>query len=230
MVDAVLLEWEGVLADTGAARRDSLLRALADEGVLLSAAAYDACCEGADTYGAASAALVSVGRPDATLAELVALRAGRSFTERLAHGFTLQPGAAEFVEGAAHRARIAIVTRASRAETDVALRLAGLESAVACVVTGDDVLVPPPAPELYERALGHLSRRRTMGRERGAVVALAQTSAALLGARGAGVHTLAVGAPAHVSVEADAVVSGLAGLTLDAVAGLLALTPATLLE
>jgi beta-phosphoglucomutase-like phosphatase (HAD superfamily) len=171
-----------------------------------------------------------VGRPDATLAELVALRAGRTFVERLGGGFTLQPGAAEFMSGAAHRARIAIVTRASRAETDVALRLAGLESAIACVVTADDVLVPPPAPELYERALGHLSRRRTMGRERGAVVALAQTSAALHGARGAGVHTLAVGAPAHVSIDADAVVSGLASLTLDAVAGLLALTPAMLLE
>jgi beta-phosphoglucomutase-like phosphatase (HAD superfamily) len=232
MVDAVLLEWEGVLADTGAARRDSLLRALADEGVLLSAAAYDACCAGADAHGAASAALASVGRSDATLAELVALRAGRSFTERLARGFTLQPGAAEFVAGAAPRARIAIVTRASRGETDVALRLSGLDSAVACVVTADDVLVPPPASELYDRALAHLSRRRTMTRERGegAVVALAQGSAALRAARAAGARAIAVGAPAHVAVDADAAVSGLSGLTLEMVAALLGLAPATILE
>jgi beta-phosphoglucomutase-like phosphatase (HAD superfamily) len=230
MVDAVLLEWEGVLADTGAARRDSLLRALADEGVLLSAAAYGACCEGVDVHAAASAALASVGRPDATLAELVALRAGRTFAEQLAGGFTLQLGAAEFMAGAAHRARIAIVTSASRDETEVALRLSGLDSAVACVVTADDVLVPPPAPELYDRALAHLSRRRTVARERGAVVALAQGSAALLAARGAGVRTLAVGAPAHVAVEADAAVSGLSGLTLESVAALLGLTPATILE
>ena len=46
MVDAVLLEWEGVLADTGVARRESLLRALADEGVLLNAPAYDAVRDG----------------------------------------------------------------------------------------------------------------------------------------------------------------------------------------
>jgi beta-phosphoglucomutase-like phosphatase (HAD superfamily) len=230
MVDAVLLEWEGVLADTGAARRDSLLRALADEGVLLSAAVYDACCDGAGVHGAASAALASVGRSDPTLAELVALRAGRIFTDRLSRGFTLQPGAAEFVASAAHRARIAIVTRASRAETEVALRLSSLESAVAFVVTDDEVLVPPPAPELYDRALGHLSRRRTVARERGAVVALAQTSAALSSARAAGIRTLAVGAPAHVAVDADAAVSGLSGLTLEAVVALLGVAPATMPE
>jgi beta-phosphoglucomutase-like phosphatase (HAD superfamily) len=230
MVDAVLLEWEGVLADTGAARRDSLLRALADEGVLLSASGYDACCDGAGVHAASSAALASVGRADPTLAELVALRAGRIFTERLAHGFTLHPGAAEFVAGAAHRARIAIVTSASRAETEVALRLSGLDSAVAWVVTADDVLVPPPAPELYDRALAHLSRGRTVARERGVVVALAQSSAALLAARGAGARTLAVGAPAHVAVDADAAVSGLSGLTVEAVAVLVGVAPAAMLE
>ena len=225
MVDAVLLEWEGVLADTGAARRDSLLRALADEGVHLSAAAYHACCEGAGVHGAAFAALASVARSDPTLAELVALRAGRSFTERLARGFTLQPGAAEFVAGAAHRARIAIVTTASRAETEVALRLSGLESAVACVVTADDVLVPPPAPELYDRALAHLARRRAAAPER--VVAVVQVSAAVCAARDAGVRTLAVGAPAHVAIDADVAVPGLAGVTLDAVTTLLGVSPVT---
>jgi beta-phosphoglucomutase len=230
MVDAVLLEWEGVLADTGAARRESLLRALADGGVLLSAAAYDACCEGADVHGAAAAALAGAGRSDPTLAELVGLRAGRIFTERLARGFILQPGAVEFVAAVAPRARIAIVTGASRAETDVALRLSGLDSVVACVVTADDVLVPPPAPELYERALAQLARRRTISRERGAVVALAQRSAALIAARAAGVRTLAVGAPAHVAVEAMAAVSGLSGLTLEAIASLLGLAPAAMLE
>jgi beta-phosphoglucomutase-like phosphatase (HAD superfamily) len=230
MVDAVLLEWEGVLADTGAARRDSLLRALADEGVLLSAAAYDACCEGADVHGAASAALASVGRPDATLAELVALRAGRSFTERLARGFSLQPGAAELVAGAAHRTRIAIVTGASREATEVALRLSGFESAVAWVVSADDVLVPPPAPELYDRAMAHLARRHGLARDRGAVVALAHRSAALLAARGAGARTLAVGAPAHVALYADAAVHGLAGLTLETIATLVGVTPVTMPE
>jgi hypothetical protein len=90
--------------------------------------------------------------------------------------------------------------------------------------------VPPPSPELYDRALAHLTRRGIAGRERGAVVALAQTSAALSSARAAGIRTLAVSAPAHVAVDADAAVTGLSGLTLEAVAALLGVAPATMPE
>jgi beta-phosphoglucomutase-like phosphatase (HAD superfamily) len=228
MVDAVLLEWEGVLADTGAARREALLRALADEGVPLTAAVFDACCDGLDVHGAAAAALGSAGRNDATLAELVALRAGRVFVERLGQGFTLQAGAAQFIAEVEHRSRIAIVTRAARAETEIALRLSGLESAIACVVTADDVLVSPPAPELYDRALTHLGRRRAVAPER--VAALIRASAAVRAARDAGVRTLAVGAPAHVAMDADAAVPGLSGVTLDTVATLLGVSPVTFPE
>jgi sugar-phosphatase len=156
----------------------------------------------------------------------VALRARRAFTERLGRGFTLRSGAAELIAGAAHRTRVAVVTRASRAETDVALALSGLDSAVAWTITADDVLVPPPAPELYERALAHLARRRVVGREPGAVVALAQASASLRAARRAGVRTIAVGAAAHAAVEADAAVPELSGLTVHGMAALLGMSPA----
>jgi hypothetical protein len=69
-----------------------------------------------------------------------------------------------------------------------------------------------------------------VARERAAFVALAQSSAALLAARGAGIRTLAVGAPAHVAVEADVAVSGLSGLTFEVVTALLDEAPATMLE
>ena len=215
MLDAVLLEWEGVLADTGAARRDALLRALADEGVSSAVAAYDACCAGLDVRSAAAAALRAIGRADAPLAEIVALRATRAFTERLAEGFSLMPGAMELVTGTAHRTRVAIVTQAGRAETELALRLAGLEEAVGMVLTVDDVADAPPSPALVQRALAHLTRLRPVRANR--VVGMAQTSAALRAARSAGVRTLAVGAPAHVAAEADGAVDELCGLTLDAV-------------
>jgi beta-phosphoglucomutase-like phosphatase (HAD superfamily) len=218
MVDAVLLEWEGVLADTGAARREALLRALADEGVLWNAAAYEACCGGLDVHAAARAALGSAGRDDATLTDLVALRASRAFVEQLAQGFSLQPGAARFIAAAEHRARVAVVTRAARAETEIVLRLSGLESAIACVVTADDVLALPPTPAIYERALAHLARRRIVPPHR--AVALVDTTVAVRAARAAGMRTLAVGAPAHVAMEADAAADSLEGLTLDAAAAL----------
>jgi beta-phosphoglucomutase-like phosphatase (HAD superfamily) len=215
MLDAVLLEWEGVLADTGAARRDALLRALADEGVSSTVAAYDACCAGLDVRSAAVAALRAAGRVDATLAEIVALRAARAFTERLAEGFSLMPGAVELVTGAAHRTRIAIVTQAGRADTELALRLAGLEGAVGVAITADDVSDPPPSPALVLRALAHLARLRPT--HAGRTVALVQALPALRGVRSAGVRTLAVGAPAHVAAEADGAVDDLRDVTLDAV-------------
>jgi beta-phosphoglucomutase-like phosphatase (HAD superfamily) len=218
MVDAVLLEWEGVLADTGAARREALLRALADEGVLWSAAAYEACCGGLDVHAAASAALGNAGHDDPTLTDLVALRASRAFLEQVAQGFSLQPGAARFIAEAEHRARVAIVTRAARAETEIVLRLSGLESAIACIVTTDDVPAPPPASDSYERALAHLARRRMVQPHR--AVALIDTTAAVRAARGAGLRTLAVGAPAHVAMDADAAADSLNGLTMNAASSL----------
>jgi beta-phosphoglucomutase-like phosphatase (HAD superfamily) len=223
MVDALLLEWEGVLADTGDARHEALLRALTEEGVRFDGAAYAECCAGLGVAAAARAALAHAGTVDPTLAELVALRAGRAFAARLAGGFSQQPGAAAFVAGTEPRTRIAVVTGATRADTDVVLRLGGLEPSVSCVVCADDVDELPPAPDLLERALAHLERRRPVGRER--VVALATTAAAIRAARAAGLRVLAVGAPAHVAMSADAAVSGVDGLTIDSLAALLDRSP-----
>jgi beta-phosphoglucomutase-like phosphatase (HAD superfamily) len=223
MVDAVLLEWDGVLADTGAARRDALLRALADEGVAWSVDAFDAHCAGLDVHSAAAVAVGRVRGDDPALVDLVALRAGRAFTERLARGVMLQPGALDFLRAAEPRARLAIVTRASRAETDLFLRLSALDGLMACVFSADDVLQPPPSSELYEQAASHLARTRRVRRER--AVALVNATGAIRAARGAGVHVLAVGAPAHVALDADGAIDGLATLTIDELATLVGITP-----
>ena len=224
MLDAVLLEWDGVLAGTGGARRDALLRALADEGVAMTAAAYDACCAGLDAPSAAAAALARAGRDDPTLTELVALRANRRFVERLGHGLTLMPGAAELISMAQHRVRLAIVTRATRVETDAALAVAGLQDCVAVVVTADDVRAPLAATTVYARALAHLSRLRPTPPER--VAALVHTTAAIREARAAGIRTLAVGAPAHVALEADGAVDTLVGVGVAEIAALVGADPA----
>ncbi|MEP6732641.1 MAG: HAD hydrolase-like protein [bacterium] len=193
----MILEWEGVLADTSSARRDSLRRALADEGV---------------QSDAPSIALEQMQRSDPTLADLVALRATRAFAERLGNGFVLLPGAREFVEHAQLASRVAIVTTATRSETEFVLRLAGLDGAIATIVSADDMLDAPPSPAMIERAVAQLSRLRSLQRSR--IVSLASASVALCAARAAGVRTVAVGAPAHVAVDADGAVSGIEGLTM----------------
>ncbi len=223
MVDAVLLEWDGVLADTGAARREALLRALADEGVAFSAEEYDARCAGLDVQEAARTAVSRAHDDDPALVDLVVLRAGRAFTERLAGGVTLSPGALDFLRATEPRARLAIASQSTRAETDLFLRLSGLDGMMACVFTADDVLHPPPAADLYEQAAAHLTRTRRVRREH--TVALVNGTAAIRAARAAGLRVLSVGAQAHVALDADGAATDLAALTLEELAMLVGITP-----
>ena len=218
MADGVLLDWEGVLADTADARRGALQRALADEGIAFDGATYDHRCAGRSVRTAASL-LLGARSDDAPLVELVALRAEREFAARLAHGFAVDPEAARFAELAQLRAPLVVVTAAGRAETDVALRLAGLHDSCAAIVTADDIAGDVPSRPSYERAIDHLHGRRPVRRER--VVVLATVSPHIRAARQAGLRTIAVGVPAHVALEADASVPSLAFFTMDAVDGLL---------
>lgn len=216
MVDGVLLDWDGVLADTGLARRSSLLRALADEGVHFDEMAYDECCLGLSVQEAAAAAVGAVS--DHTLIDLVTLRARRDFAARVSNGFALQPGAAQLLAHAQLRAPVAIVTAARRSETESALRLADFLDACATIVTADDVRGDVPSIAQFQLALEQLGRRRRLRRDH--VLAVATTRAAIRAARGAGIRTIAVGAPAHVALEADAAIGSLAGVELDDLATL----------
>jgi beta-phosphoglucomutase-like phosphatase (HAD superfamily) len=218
MADGVLLDWEGVLADTADARRDALQRALVAEGIAFDAATYDHRGAGRSIRAAVSL-LLGARADDATLAELVAMRAEREFAARLAQGFAVDPEASRFAELAQLRAPLVVVSAASRAECDAALRLAGLHDSCAALVTADDVAGEAPARESYERAIAHLERRRPVRRER--VVVLAVTTPHIRAAREAGLRTIAVHVPAHVALEADASVPSLGGLTVDAVDALL---------
>ena len=222
MPDAVLLEWEGVLTDTASARRDALVRALAAEGMRLDVPAWCAHCDGRAPRDAVTSALAFFGRADATLADLVELRAASAFAEQLDKGYVLLPGAREFVEEAQAGSRVAIVTSASHAETEFVLRLAGLDGAVSTIVSVADVLDAPPAPAAHERALEQLGRRRPLHRRR--VVAIAPTSSALRAARAAGVRTVAIGAPAHVAIDADGAADAIGGVTLTDLARLAGIT------
>jgi beta-phosphoglucomutase-like phosphatase (HAD superfamily) len=218
MADGVLLDWEGVLADTADSRRDAFRSAFIDEGIAFDDAAFEHQGAGRSVRSAVTRLLGSQAA-DATLAELVALRAERAFAGRLAQGFAIDPAAGHFVELAQLRAPVVIVTAAGRAETETALRLAGLHDSCAAIVTADDVGGDAPAPASYELALAHLGRRRVVKADR--VVVLATSIPAIRSAREAGLRTVAVSAPAHVALEADAAIGSLDGLTLDAVDALL---------
>lgn len=220
MFDVVLLEIEGVFADTRSRRRDALVRSLAEDDVVISPAEYDAVCAGFPVrQGALTAAAVRSVTRDDTAIDLIVHRAERYFAESVSRGIELLPGALQFVQEAANVARLGIVTRANRREVEMIVGLAGLDTAFDVIVSADDVTSPKPSPEPYERAIERLARRRPTRPPM--ILALEDGPLGIMAAHAVRMRCIAVGEiePYH-AVEADAYVPALEGHTVATLAGL----------
>lgn len=211
MLDAALFEIDGALADTRAARRASLIRSLADDGIVIHDRDEDERFAALEVAEAARRAARRCGRAyDETDAELAARRAARYFGAWLGGGLTLLPGARELVESFAGRVRLAIVTRATRREAEIMVEMAELSDAFDCIVASDDRLAPRPSPAMHAAALARLARRSPVNPAR--AMAFEATGAGIRAARRAGVRCVAVGGlAAHEAIEADALVTSYAG-------------------
>jgi beta-phosphoglucomutase-like phosphatase (HAD superfamily) len=212
MVDAALLELEGVVFETRELRRASLRDALVDHGFasLIDENVVDGLAPRAGVVAALSRQGVKV---DDVMADLIALGAERKFASRIATGGVgLCEGARDFVREASATARLAIVTRARRSEADALLRLSTLDEFFSVTVTADDVLDPKPSGEGYRTALERLNRQRPLDVR--LAIALEDGSAGIRAAHEAKLRCVAVGAlEAHIAMEADAYVQTLSGQT-----------------
>ena len=219
MIDAVLFEFEGVIADTTATRRRTLLETLREDGVALSASEYVEHCAGMPVRASVRAALAVRNSPhDDTSIELVAMRTERRFADLVGTGLSLVGGAVELIESLQGQTRLAIVSRASRADIDATLALAQLDHAFEFIVADDDAFQPKPSPAPYLGALDRLTRRRTVKATH--VVALEDGVAGIRSAKAAGLRCAVVGSlPVHLAVDADALLPSLIGqraATIDA--------------
>jgi beta-phosphoglucomutase-like phosphatase (HAD superfamily) len=223
VIEAVLVECEGVLADTAAARRDALAYVLAEDGLQLSDEDYRDACAGRPIGDAVRGAIARCGITlDETALELMALRVDRAFSSYLGKGVVLVDGAREAIERLAGRVRLGIVTRASRRDVEFVLNLARMEDLFSCVVGVDDAFPPKPDAAAYHAAMRRLARRRPFGDD-GVVVALEDSLDGIRGARSAGLRCVAVGdLPAHVAMEADALIPAITGLDAHGVERLVA--------
>jgi HAD superfamily hydrolase (TIGR01509 family) len=202
-VPVLLLEFEGVLVDTRAAREAALAEALVADGIrvtprLLAEASGRTIEDGVRRIRRAAGAA-----DDETAVELGRLRAERAFAARAGKGLALQPGAREAVERLSACARCAIVTRASRRDVEFVLGLAGLESAFRPVIAAEDVDPPKPDAAPYAAALARFSQLFPGQNLR--ALAVEDTLAGIRGARAAGIAAVALGPlPPHEALEADA--------------------------
>jgi HAD superfamily hydrolase (TIGR01509 family) len=222
MLDTVLLELEGVIADTGEARRDAISAALRADSIQLQGAEYRDLCAGLSFDEAVRAAFRGVGRiGDETAIALAAHRAERAYRAYIGKGLTLVEGARETLERLHDTVRLALVTRSPRNDAMFVLSLARVEHLFTCVVAAEDAPAKP-SPEPYRLALARLQRARARV-VRGTVVAVEDGLPGIRSARAAGLATVVVGdVPAHVALEADGYVASIAGLTAESLLSLVA--------
>jgi HAD superfamily hydrolase (TIGR01509 family) len=222
MLDTVILELEGVIADTSEARRDAVFASLRADGIQLSLSEYREHCAGLAFEDAIRAAIRHSGRPiDETAIALAALRCERAYRAYIGKGLTLVEGARETLERLHDTARLALVTRSPRNDAMFVLSLARVEHLFTCVVAAEDAPAKP-SPEPYRLAMNRLQRARARV-ARGTAVAIEDGLPGVQSARAAGLPAVVVGdVPAHVALEADGYVSSIAGLTADSLLSLVA--------
>jgi HAD superfamily hydrolase (TIGR01509 family) len=222
MLDTVLLELEGVIADTGDARRDAIIAALRADGVSVPESAYRDLCAGRSFDDAVRGAAHALGGPvDETAIAIAAHRAERAYRAYIGKGLTLVEGAREALERLHATTRLALVTRAPRHDAMFVLSLGRMEHLFTVVVAAEDAPAKP-SPEPYRLALARLARTRPRV-ARGTMVALEDCRPGILAARAAGLPAVMVGdVPAHVALEADAWLPSLSGATADSLLALVA--------
>jgi beta-phosphoglucomutase len=223
MFRAVVFDFNGILVDDEPVHYEMFRRVLADEGIELSREDYYRDYLGLDDRGCLNAVFERAGQP-LPLPRLMRLIARKAsyYQERIRDGgYPFFPGAVALVrEAAAAGWMLGVVSGALREEVEGALRQEGLLEFFKILVTAEDVEASKPNPAGYLRAIEAfnseppLPERLVHGHE---VLVLEDSPAGLAAARDAGLTAVGVGQsyPVGELEGADAVVSSLAGLTLD---------------
>lgn len=215
-LQAVIFDFDGVIADSEPLHLRAFQQALAEEGVTLDRNEYFDRYLGYDDVGvfAAVARDRSLGWTDRHVTALVA-RKGMKLQSLLA-GDVLFPGAAAFIREAAAAVPIAIASGALRHEIVHILEAAGLGGLFGAIVAAGDTPESKPSPAPYLLAFERLRQVTGAPLSPRRCVAIEDSMWGLESARGAGLRCVGV-TTSYSAAEltgADLVVEGLRTLTL----------------
>src|SRR5215216_6317045 len=216
-LQAIVFDFDGVIADSEPLHLRAFQQALAEEGVELTAQEYFTRYLGYDDVGMfeALARDRQIAMSDRHVTTLV-VRRGAALQQLMRAGSVLFPGAREFIRDAAAAVPIAIASGALRHEIDEIVEAAGVAELFAAIVASGDTPASEPSPAPYLLAFARL--REVTGRDLdpGRCVAIEDSRWGLESARGAGLRCVAVSNsyPAHELRGAELVVHGLKELTL----------------
>ena len=218
-LQAIVLDFDGVIANSEPLHLTAFQQALAPEGIELSPTDYFARYLGYDDVGlfVALAKDRGLAMSGADVTGLVT-RKGERMQALLRSGTVLFPGATEFIREAAAAVPIAIASGALRHEIDEVIDAAGVSDLFSTIVAAGDTPQSKPSPAPYQLALERL--REASGREIDPrrAVAIEDSKWGLESAQGAGLRLVGVtnSYPAHELTGAELVVDSLKALTLPA--------------
>jgi beta-phosphoglucomutase len=216
-LQAIVFDFDGVIADSEPLHLKAYQQALAAEGLLLDREEYFARYLGYDDVGMLQALARDrrLAWTDRHITALVA-RKGVKLQAMLEGDQVLFPGAADFVRAAAAAVPIAIASGALRHEIVQIVDAAGLGGLFAAVVASGDTPESKPSPAPYLLAFERLQDAAGKPLDRQRCVAIEDSVWGLESARGAGLRCVGVTTsyPAAELTGAELVVGGLDALSL----------------
>jgi beta-phosphoglucomutase-like phosphatase (HAD superfamily) len=219
VLQAVIFDFDGVIADSERLHLRAYQEILAPEGVTLSEGDYYDRYLGYDDVGVFRELGKDRGlaMDEGRLATLIE-RKGQRYDELAAAGEMLYPGAADFIRAAAAVVPIAIASGALTHEIEEILERAGLRPLFPVIVGADQTARSKPHPEPYVTAFARLKAHAGRELEPWRSVAIEDSKWGLVSARGADLRLVAVTntySAAELREEAELVCEGLSHLTLE---------------
>ena len=218
-LQAIIFDFDGVIADSEPLHLTAFQQALAEEGIALDRAEYFARYLGYDDVGmfAALARDRGLAMTDRHITAL-AVRKSEKLQAMLNGGKVLFPGAAAFIRAAAAVVPIAIASGALRHEIAEIIEGAGLEDLFTTIVASGDTPESKPSPAPYLLAFAQLGHAAGTHLDPQRCVAIEDSVWGLESARGAGLRCVGVTTSyaADQLTGAELVVDGLQALTIPA--------------
>jgi beta-phosphoglucomutase len=219
MLQAIVFDFDGVIADSERLHLRAYQDVLGDEGIELTARDYYDRYLGYDDVGM----LRELGKDrslpmDQGRIAALAERKGRRYDELASAGEMLYPGAAEFIRAAAARVPIAIASGALTHEIAEILDRTGLLPLFPVIVGADQTARSKPDPEPYQTAFARLQAHTGRGLVPWRSVAIEDSTWGLVSARGADLRLVAVTntySAAELRADAELVCDGLKDLTVE---------------
>jgi len=217
MLKAIILDCDGVIADTEPIHLAAFGRVLAQEGITLTEEDYFAHYLALDDRGCFTRVFAEQGSAPTQdqLSELIRRKAG--YVERaMQTGLALLPGAAKFIRRAAECYPLAIASGALRAEIEMVVNHGGLRDCFRAIVSAEDVARSKPHPDPFIKALELLNLSITDRIEPRECLVIEDSIHGIRAAHQAAMRCLAVtnSYPKEQLSEAQLVVCSLLGLSL----------------